>query len=246
MHITLVEERPVLPPGRIPSLVTDGHFWPNFGSVCLRYALGRWRPAEAQAEIAAQWDRLSEFGIQPSHWDSHQHLHMLPRLFPWVVAQAGRRGVRFVRARLAEPAGGATSFVRRLQLLGIQGVSAVATRYVAPVDGAAMIPFMTVGFYSAGGALTTVQLLEILDRLGGTADTIVEVMLHPGRSDAETLRKYGHWGYAWERDLELLLDPTLSEALDRRGMEVTSFRDVARAVQSEPRAAGGACAEGTP
>ena len=226
LHVALVAERPVLPPECIPSLVTDGVFWKSFGSVCLRYALGRWRVGEAQAEITAQWDRLTELGIRPSHVDGHQHLHLLPRLFPWVVAQARQRGIRVVRARLEEPVGVGGSLVRRMQLLAIQCVSAVASRHVPPPDRTAMIPFVTVGFGWAGGALTTARLLEILDRLRERDDPIVEVMLHPGRSDAETVRKYGHWGYRWERDLELLLDPALSEALDRREIQVTSFRDV--------------------
>jgi hypothetical protein len=51
-------------------------------------------------------------------------------------------------------------------------------------------------------------------------------MLHPGRRDAETERKYGHWRYQWERDLALLLDPTLPEALASRGIDVTSFREL--------------------
>ena len=240
LHIALVEERPVLPPGRIPSLVSDGCLLRDFGTVCLRYALGRWRIGEALAEIEAQWDRLTELGIQPSHCDGHQHIHLLPRLFPWVVAQARQRGIRLVRARLEEPVGAGSSSARRMQLLAIRWVSAVASRRVPPSDRAAMIPFVTVGFGWAGGSMTTARLLEILTLLRERAEPIVEVMLHPGRSDAETLRKYGHWGYRWERDLELLLDPALPEALDRRGIEVTSFRDVASSLADKPSAGGGA------
>src|SRR5437667_8360151 len=59
LHVTLVEERPVLPPDRIPSLVTEGRFWPSHGAVFARYATGRWNVAEAAAEVAAQWDRLA-------------------------------------------------------------------------------------------------------------------------------------------------------------------------------------------
>ncbi len=37
LHVALVAERPVLPPGSIPSLVTDGFFPRGFGSVWVRF-----------------------------------------------------------------------------------------------------------------------------------------------------------------------------------------------------------------
>ncbi len=234
LHATLVEERPVLPPGRIPSLVTDGRFLPDFRSVALRYAVGRWRPAEACAEIAAQWDRLAELGLLASHCDGHQHLHLLPGLLPAVVEQARARGIRFVRSHPVEPVWRGEPFVRRCEFFVLAGISALS-RWRAHRSGAEVPSFVTVGFSSAGGTLTRARLLEILDRLREPAHPVVEVMLHPGRADAETRQRYGHWGYRWERDLALLCDPRLAEELDRRGIEVTSFRDLA-ASASMPRA----------
>jgi len=225
LHLTLVEERPVLPPARVPSLVTGDRFWPRHPAVALRWALGRWRVAEAAGELEAQWERMRTFGLTPSHCDGHQHLHLLPGLLPAVMAQARRYGVRFVRTRLV---GGGGRAARRVQLLAIQAVSRLAWLGV-PADARTAVPFVTVGFLEAGGALTVPHMLETLDHLAGNpAHGIVEVMLHPGRPDADTARKYAHWNYRWERDLEVLLDPRLPEALAGRGIEVTSFRDLAR------------------
>src|SRR4029077_5929785 len=47
LHGTLVEERPLLPPARIPTLVDGRRFWPNHAAVFARYASGRWRVDEA-------------------------------------------------------------------------------------------------------------------------------------------------------------------------------------------------------
>jgi predicted glycoside hydrolase/deacetylase ChbG (UPF0249 family) len=234
LHATLVEERPVLPPRQIPSLVRDGRFLPDFRTVGLAYAVGRWRPAEACAEIAAQWDRLAELGLSASHCDGHQHLHLLPGLLPAVVEQARARGIRFVRARPVEPVWRGEPLVRRCEFFALASISALS-RWRARRRGAEVSSFVTVGFSSAGGMLTRARLLEVLDRLRAPAYPVVEVMLHPGRADADTRRRYGHWGYQWERDLALLCDPTLAEELDRRGIEVTSFRDLA-ASASEPAA----------
>jgi predicted glycoside hydrolase/deacetylase ChbG (UPF0249 family) len=226
LHATLVEERPVLPPQEIPSLVRGERFLPDFRTVGLRYAVGRWRPSEACAEIAAQWDRLAELGLRASHCDGHQHLHLLPGLLPAVVEQARARGIGFVRSRPVEPVWRGEPLVRRCEFLALAGISALA-RWRARRRGTGGSSFVTVGFSSAGGTLTQERLLEVLDRLRQPARPVVEVMLHPGRADADTRRRYGHWGYRWESDLALLCDPRLADELDRRGIEVTSFRDLA-------------------
>jgi len=64
LHVTLVEERPILPPDRIPSLVSGERFWPSHTSVFARWASGRWRAVEAAAEAEAQWQRLVELGVR--------------------------------------------------------------------------------------------------------------------------------------------------------------------------------------
>lgn len=226
LHITLVEGRPALSPERVPSLVRSGQFWGKLGTICCRYGLGLWRPEEAGAEVEAQLDRLGELHITPSHIDGHQHLHLLPGVFPRVVAQARQRGIPFVRQRIAEPVWGAGRLARGVQLLALQGTSALARSRVPRSDGGALVSFASIGFGAAGGRLTSARLLEMLDHLRGRGESVTEVMLHPGRSDAETLRRYGHWNYEWQRDLELLLDPALAKALAARGIEVTSFREL--------------------
>ncbi|HLK11353.1 MAG TPA: ChbG/HpnK family deacetylase [Candidatus Binatia bacterium] len=222
VHLTLVEERPALPPAHIPSLVKDDRFWPTHAGIAARYALGRWRAAEARTELAAQLDRFVAFGLAPSHVDGHQHLHLLPGVYRFVVAEARRRGIRFVRTTLGDPLFGEGAGTRTLMLL--------AVRTAARVAGARrrLAPFTTIGFLHAGGGMTSARLLAFLDRIRRrTPDAIVEVMLHPGRRDDATARRYGHWRYRWENDLALVLDPSLPDALAQRGIEVTSFRDLA-------------------
>jgi predicted glycoside hydrolase/deacetylase ChbG (UPF0249 family) len=229
LHLTLVEECPALPPARIPSLVHDGRFWPTHGAVGLRYLRGRWRPEEARSELAAQLDRFAATGLVPSHLDGHQHLHLLPGVFEWVVSQARRRGIRFVRTTLADPlplVGG----LRAATLVALKGVGWLASRRAAAPDLRSLVPFVTVGFLEAGGKLTTPRLLAILDRVRRHwPDGIVEVMLHPGSADPTTIRVDASSGYRRANDLALLCDPSLPEALAGRGIAVTSFRELAAA-----------------
>lgn len=227
LHTTLIEELPALPPGQIPSLVADGRFHRQRSALFLRYVLGHWTVTEAEAEITAQLDRVRAFGLEASHLDGHQHLHLLPRLFPSVIALAQRHGIRFVRGRISDPLAGTGTLARKISTLAINTVSRLNWSKIPGSSQVHMISFTTVGFLQAGGSLTVSYLLSMLDHLRkDPGQSIVEVMLHPGHRDAETERRYGHWGYQWERDLALLLDQTLPEALARRGIEVTSFREL--------------------
>ncbi len=227
LHVTLVEERPVLPPARIPTLVDGERFWPNHAAVFARYASGRWRADEAAAEVAAQWELLAALGVAASHCDGHQHLHLLPRLFPHVVRIARRHGVCLVRTRLASGPSGGGSRVRRGLCAAVNAVGASAWRSLSAGERAATLRFPTIGFLEAGGKLTRDRLLAVLDHLRARHVDLVEVMLHPGHRDAETERRYGHWQYSWESDRALLVDPALPEALASRGIEVTTFRALA-------------------
>jgi predicted glycoside hydrolase/deacetylase ChbG (UPF0249 family) len=230
VHLTLVEERPALPPDRIPSLVDGDRFLPTHATVGGRYLLGRWRPAEARAELAAQLERFAGSGLAPSHLDGHQHLHLLPGVLPFVAAEARRRGIRFVRTVLADVASRPAQAARALTLHATNLVSRLASLGMAREDRWDLIPFRTLGFLHAGGGMTLADLLDSLDRVRRSSpEPVVEVMLHPGRRDARTERRYGHWGYRWENDLALLLDPRLRDALAQRGIEWTSFRAVASA-----------------
>src|SRR5690606_34833518 len=73
VHLVLHDEKPVLDPARIPTLVgPDGRLKP------LREALrgllfGASDAAEIEAEYAAQIQRARDAGIRPSHLDSHCH-----------------------------------------------------------------------------------------------------------------------------------------------------------------------------
>lgn len=226
LHLTLVEERPALSPASIPTLHDGERFWPTHAAIGLRYALGRWDPTEAEAELEAQWELFRGYGLRASHCDGHQHLHLLPRVFPAVIAQARRHGVRFVRSRLVGgPLRGGWRPARRVLLLATRAVSGLARRGVP--SGHLGGSFPTLGFVEAGGRLTVSRLLQALDHLARDPSVrLVEVMLHPGHRDAATETRYGHWRYSWENDLALLLDPHLPEALADRGIEITSFGEL--------------------
>ena len=70
VHLTLTAGRPLTPPEQVPSLV-DGQ-----GRFLRRDALLRSaRPEEVALECRAQVAAVEALGIEPSHLDSHHHVH---------------------------------------------------------------------------------------------------------------------------------------------------------------------------
>jgi Uncharacterized protein conserved in bacteria len=98
VHLTLVAERPVLPPEKVPSLVdADGRFFPDHMVFIKKYLMGKIAMAELRAECAAQIERIEDWGLKPTHLDSHQHLHVLPGLFDICLELAEKHRIKKMR-----------------------------------------------------------------------------------------------------------------------------------------------------
>lgn len=67
-------------------------------------------------------------------------------------------------------------------------------------------------------------VFSILDKLAEKQwCSRVEFILHPGLRDNHTQNKYRHWGYFWEKDLNLLVNNNLRKGLEMRNIKTTSF-----------------------
>jgi hopanoid biosynthesis associated protein HpnK len=99
LHVTLCDGKAVLSPSEIPDLVDrNGCFIKSPFRAGLRYwRLRRHLTPQIEAEIEAQFERLREAGILPTHVDGHHHLHMHPAIFELVCRAAARRHVAWIR-----------------------------------------------------------------------------------------------------------------------------------------------------
>ena len=118
LHFNLTWGKPVSTPRDVPALL-DG--FGNFLSrsvLAWRLLAGRVPQSQIGRELQAQYDRMRQLGLQPTHVDSHQHVHgfatvfscvaslcadaALPMRVPWVAASdGGGVGRRFRREILA-------------------------------------------------------------------------------------------------------------------------------------------------
>ncbi|MDQ1336988.1 MAG: hypothetical protein QG552_3938 [Thermodesulfobacteriota bacterium] len=221
VHLTLCDERPVLRPRDLSSIIPSGDRFPSRNRLLRRIFSGQIDYREVGAEWRAQVETILHAGIRISHIDSHQFVHLFPGLLSVCLKIVRAYDIPFVRDAIVDPASLKAGLRRLIQWIGLAGWSRLyASRLLAPA--CRVIP--SVGFLSAGGRLTREALLHTLTRLQSkTSAPTVEVILHPGTGDAHTLYIYRHWGYDWKRDLDLLTDAGLKNDLAQRGIQPTSF-----------------------
>lgn len=104
-HPCLTLDAPVLPAGRVPTLVdADGRFRP-LGAFLKNLLRGRVSVAEVEAELQAQYDRFREMvGQAPMNVNAHHHVHVFRPVgdaLARILAQQSRRP--FVRRVVESP-----------------------------------------------------------------------------------------------------------------------------------------------
>jgi chitin disaccharide deacetylase len=180
-----------------------------------------WLVRVIEAEFDAQIRWVLDHGIQPTHLDSHRHIHGYPPVFARVARLARRYNIRFVRwhreaisdncgAPLTAPSGASQLLVARtLNALG--WINARMARDLIATNG-------TWGV-ARTGAITAEWLIGLAGHIGAG---VTEIMTHPGLADgldasASRLRE------SRERELAALCDPAVRDAFQKNGIELVHY-----------------------
>ncbi|HFV9237197.1 chitin disaccharide deacetylase [Enterobacter mori] len=167
MHFVLTLGMPLSP---MPGLTRDGQLGKWIWEMAEQGALPL---EEITRELDCQFNRFVDvFGREPTHIDSHHHVHMIPAIFPIVAEFAQRKGVA-IRVDREVP-----------------GVPDCA---VKSTDG------FSSAFY--GDEIDEALFLKVLDESAARGEKSVEVMAHPAFVD-NTVRKSAYcWPRLVELDV---------------------------------------------
>jgi len=97
IHLNLTKGKPILASDQIPSLLNRNE---NFYPAAMFYPLAsikRISTVDAEIECRAQIELALNAGLHPSHLDTHNHWHMLPRFNKIVQKLAQEYKIPFVR-----------------------------------------------------------------------------------------------------------------------------------------------------
>ena len=98
VHLNLFNSKPVSDDWRVRSLLDSGgsfRYSPNALAFVSMFS-HRIRTA-IRIELAAQIQKLIDSGIEPTHLDSHKHIHFFPSIYPIVCSLARQVGIPAIR-----------------------------------------------------------------------------------------------------------------------------------------------------
>jgi predicted glycoside hydrolase/deacetylase ChbG (UPF0249 family) len=216
-HLAAVgEDPPVLSAREVPTLVDGtGHFFESWRQLLPRVAARRVDPDDLRRELTAQMERITGAGLQVTHVDTHQHVHLWPSIGTVVLdvaAAAGVSAVRIIRSAARSPVG---LTVARLGKRFERRATAKGFRWPATATG-----------LDEAGTLAGDRLVQALDRLGASGGATAELATHPGEAGDADLDRY-RWGYQWSGELAALTAPAARAAVERHGFRLGTYADLA-------------------
>jgi hopanoid biosynthesis associated protein HpnK len=220
VHLSLVAERPITPAKALRGLVTDDGYLPaSYADFTRGYLLRKFSLREIALEMEAQITRVLDAGIQPTHLDSHQHIHLLPGILNLTLNLAKNYHINVVRVPYdwtVLPLAFASR--RKMQLAVLVLLSALVRKKVCRRGLRSAGSFHGL---AASGHLDTQSLCAILS---GLQHGVHEIMCHPGLETAALRQRYA-WGYAWQAETAALGSPAVKHLVERRGISLRNFAE---------------------
>lgn len=227
-HVVLIDGEPVLPPARIPSLTQSGRFRDGLKTFAARALTGQLDATEIAAEATAQIRRVQSAGVCVSHFDTHKHTHIFPKVLSPLLLAASACGVRAVR----NPFGQCLP-LRSSELLKRPNLWThwAGVRVLGTFAGKFQRAVQREGFVTPDGILG----IEVTGVLNETVFTAIatsvpvgtwELVCHPGYNDSDLQSAKTRLRESREVELHVLTLPRAREILAQQGVELISYRDL--------------------
>lgn len=203
-HLTLVQG---------PSLARPGTLLPQSLPRLLAAPPSR---DEVRSEFRAQVEALLSCGIQPTHLDTHKHIHLFPPVLDAVTQVADEYGIAWIRKPFDIPAGMPRTLraglALALQPLRIHFEERLRRARCRTSDYFA-------GFVSTG-SLAASWLAALL---GSLPCGVGEFVCHPGICGPDLLRAATRLKRSREAELEALCSPVVKRAVGENGIQLVSY-----------------------
>jgi predicted glycoside hydrolase/deacetylase ChbG (UPF0249 family) len=206
VHLVLTMGKPILPRAAVPSLVdANGD---HFKYDPFMAHIPDLHMDQVKAEWRAQIERfITAAGRKPTHLDSHHHSsYFSPELFRGMLELAREYGcaIRYPFTDISRE---------------IEETSKHSPGLIKEFNPRRPDTFI-VNFYDEGATLE--QLLEILNNVN---DGVSELMCHPGYVN-KAFAKESVYNFQRERELIILIDPAIKQAIQENEIELITFADL--------------------
>jgi predicted glycoside hydrolase/deacetylase ChbG (UPF0249 family) len=216
IHLNLTDGIPLTNDLRKRLSQWSGRFAGKF-SMAMAVLSGAIRVEDVRLEWRAQIERCLESGLSVRFLNSHEHMHMLPSLFPVAKALASDYDIahiRFPTSRLVRSLSKGSLFrgvvMRTLETLNRRHAGTSTAHFLG---------------MEISGRLNPGYLEQTIPRL--RAGRVYELMCHPGEFDAREVSDPHLLRYHdWEGELRTLTSPAVRELLNRHAVRLIGYRHV--------------------
>lgn len=218
LHLTLTSEwrqyrwRPILPAREAPGLVDGEGFFHRDVAAVVKNASAD----EVEREIRAQIDRARQFGMKPTHIDSHMGALFARSDFLDAYLRASRECR--IMAMLPRPT---ADIAEEITHLGID--------YPRLIDrlereGHVCLDRLSTGLRQNDYAARRDEFYSFLDAL---KPGVTELIVHLALDDAEIRAVTGSWQARWS-DYRILMEPASRRRMEQAGVEQVTYAMLSR------------------
>lgn len=209
-HLALTETKPLL---------KSSKFYQNHNQLFKDILFGRASLENIRRELKAQLDLLRSAGINITHINSHEHIHIMPEMLKIFISLAGEFNIPAVRyPREDRPV--RYSNINDLYKKFILAYFSAANKKIFASSGLLYTDHF-VGLIDAG------RLKEelLIDILASLKDGVTELVCHPGFLSPEVVDSY-KWHIGAERELSALTAFRVRSALKNNGIKLATYGEL--------------------
>ena len=232
VHLVLTELPPVARPESIPGLVDDRGLLPHsFSQLSAGIYLGRINRAVLFRELDEQVSKVMDYGITPTHLDSHKHVHVLPPILDVVIEIAKKYSLRWIRQpfertlarRMIRAVDGSNKATFCKQHLTARSIEIYRPAFLRRIRLAGLrSPDHFYGI-SLTGIWNEAAMVKLVQELPAG---LSEWMLHPGDCDAELRQHRTRLLEQREIERDLLISPVLRSLLHENSIGLKNYMDL--------------------
>jgi predicted glycoside hydrolase/deacetylase ChbG (UPF0249 family) len=209
-HLALTETKPLL---------SSSKNYKNHNLFVRDIIFGKAAFGEIRGELKAQLELLKKTGIEITHLNSHEHIHMMPGILDIFVSLAKEFNIPALRCPR-----------------GDRPVRAFSIRDLYKKSVLSYFSGRTAGSFKSSGLLYTDRFLGLLDAgklkedillemLGGLKDGVTELVCHPGFLSPEVIDRY-KWHVGAEEELFALTDHRVKNAIKNNGIRLIAYGEL--------------------
>jgi predicted glycoside hydrolase/deacetylase ChbG (UPF0249 family) len=221
LHFNLTLGRPLSDPGHVGSLLVEGGCFASRLRLLVRWLLGRLDVADIRRELTAQLEKFTDLGLDMTHIDSHQHVHMIPPVFAAVSAHCRSQRLPMRMPWLGTTNAARPGLERRVRMTFLSAMIRRNTRNV----GADLM--MNRGFSSVFDICNSPREISRSVYVGILNSIDVapfELMVHPAIVDDSLRKLTGICDYS-EQEYEVLSKSSFLELSPSKDLHLVDYRE---------------------